>query len=117
MIRKEGKYARRLHASLNQLVSGRTKKEWRQDNEEKLKQDKHDYYEKNKKSIQIKSKKYREINADAIKAQSREHYNLNRNKILEKLKRKEKCECGSIVAMGTMSRHLKTKKHKELMTD
>ena len=72
--KRERFWLEELKASLNCFIPSRTKKEW---------------YEKNKKEKNEKSRIYYE----------------------EKLKEKVECECGSIISKGSLTRHLKTLKH------
>lgn len=97
----------------NKNIPTRTLKEYLKDNEEKIrlrrqkydeknkesmKIKKHAYYQKNKQHLQEKGKKYREENKE-----TRERY-----RALEIT-----CDCGSKIKKAELSRHRRSKKHKE----
>ena len=86
--KKERYWIEELKATLNNRVPSRTAKEWCEDNKE--------YYKNNIKVLLEYKKKY---------------YENNTEKILEKVK----CECGCVVCRTHLNRHLKTKKHINLM--
>jgi len=67
-------------------------------------------------------KEYYKQNKDRVKAKNKEYYKKNKDKFLEyrvqnkdkisaKSKIKVTCECGSVIANGTLARHKKSKKH------
>ena len=70
LLQREGQVIREI-ATLNKIISGRTKKEYVQDNKDKIKE---------------KDKKYREENKGKIK----EYYEANKNIIIEKAKENNK---------------------------
>ena len=82
---------------VNKQIPGRTKKEYREDNKEKL---------------TIKNKEYKEANKEKIK----EYYEDNKEKILLKKKQKMTCECGSSFRISDKARHYKSKKHNALIS-
>jgi hypothetical protein len=86
--RKEGEHIRGNDKCLNRSIAGRTKKEYNENNKEKLKE----YYQNNKE----KKKEYR-----------KEYYENNKEKIREKIT----CECGGRYSNDHKTHHLKTKKH------
>jgi hypothetical protein len=88
---------------VNKCIPGRTKKEYRDVNKEKIAEQNKEYREQNKGKI----KEYREQNKEKIK----EYREQNKEKIEERRKQKIVCECGSEVRKDSMHRHLKTKKH------
>ena len=126
---------------VNKCIPGRTKKEYREDNKEKIaEQNKEykeankekiaeqnkEYKEANKEKIAEQNKEYREVNKEKIAEQNKEYYEQNKERIAEQNKEyreqnKEKieekakvkivCCCGSEVRKDSMHRHLKTKKH------
>ena len=48
---------------------------------------------------------------DNVKDKNKEYYETNKEEILEKLSKKNTCECGSIIRYDGKARHLKTQKH------
>jgi hypothetical protein len=131
MRMKLGKYTREM-GTLNSKISGRTKKEYREDTNEKTKEREKEYREANKEKIKVNRKKYRENNKEKISEYTKEHYINNKDKVKErnkeweennKTKREEQkgekttCECGCILTKGNMSHHKRTKKHINLMKE
>ena len=146
LVKEEGKHIRLCIEKdgdlvLNKRIEGRTKKEWIEDNKERIKQWKEDnkekikvqtknyrekpgikdnikvwrkgYRENNKDKIRIQIKKYRE--RPEIKERIKEYYESNKNKIKLYQKEKIKCECGLIISRGYKSQHIKKKKHLQLL--
>jgi hypothetical protein len=79
--KREGEIIREI-GTLNKRIEGRTKKEYTEDNKDKIKQYKKEYQEKNKDKILEKKKQYQQDNKDKIK----EYYENNKGKLLEKKK-------------------------------
>lgn len=97
---------------VNKIVPGRTDKEYRQDNKEKISEYKKKYrrdnldkinkqYQYNKEKISERHKRYRLENLDKIKA--------NKSK-------KCICECGSEYIHNHKSRHIRSNKHQEYLS-
>jgi hypothetical protein len=63
---------------VNKYIPNRTKKEWREDNKDKIK----DYYQTNKDKIKEQNKEWREDNKEYIK----KYYQTNKDKIKEQIK-------------------------------
>tara|TARA_R110001632_G_scaffold6044_2_gene24502 strand:- start:450 stop:1094 length:645 start_codon:yes stop_codon:yes gene_type:complete len=133
LLKKEGEIIRKI-GTLNKNISGRTEKEYREDNKEKVEEyykqyykeyyEKHyeeklkyakEYYENNKEKIEEYQKEYRENNKEKIKQKDKEYNQINKEKIAEQKKKysseKITCECGAIVSKGCLSKHLKRKIH------
>ena len=104
--KREGDVIRLLDCC-NKCIPGRTDKQWREDNRERIKEKNKQWRDDNKDKIKI----YRDINKEKNKENSRQ-YRVN-NK--EKIKQKFQCECGSNIRRSDKARHLKTKKHREYM--
>ena len=64
----EGSYQRKLKSTLNEKISGRSKKEWKEDNKDKMKLWNKQYGEKNRDKANLYNKAYREKNKDKMKA-------------------------------------------------
>ena len=79
---REGHYIKTLKC-VNKLVAGRSMKEYREDNIEKLKELKKQYYESNKEEILGKQQIYRKDNEPKIKEYFKQHYLENKEKISE----------------------------------
>ena len=100
---KEGEYIRKL-GTLNKLIAGREfkeySKEYRLDNKEILKEKDNQKYLKNK---------------DKKLIQAKEYYVNNKEKIKTKMSENVICECGCSITSSHLHRHMKTKKHIDLM--
>jgi FtsZ-interacting cell division protein YlmF len=83
--KREGEITR-LIGSLNQNIAGRTKKEYYEDNKEKLLEQKKQYRNDNKEKIKKKHKKYYENNKEHKAEYDKKYRNDNKEKILEKRK-------------------------------
>ena len=103
LLKIERDYIENNNSILNCNIPSRTIKQWKQDNKEKLKQKKQQYYEVNKEYI----KQYRDDNKEYIKEYRKEYREINKAKIKETMS----CECGSIFRKDAKARHYKTKKH------
>ena len=60
---REGEWIRQM-GTLNQIVSGRTRRQYREDNRDKLREQKQQYREQNKDKILEQKQQYREQNKD-----------------------------------------------------
>ena len=80
---REGQLMRETKNCVNKVVAGRTDKEWREDNKEKIKQKSKEYYEENQEKLKQYQKEYREDNKEKIKQyrekikEKRMEYNKN----------------------------------------
>ena len=69
------------------------------------------YREDHRQELREKAKKYDGEN----KEHKKDYYELNKHQILEKNKEKILCECGVEITKNGKSKHLKTKKHFEMI--
>jgi hypothetical protein len=121
----EGKFIQEL-ICVNKNVSGRTKKEYYEDNKEDTRhyfkqyreqnRDKQSEYMKqynkdNRDTLRDKKKEYRENNKDKIREQRKQYYEENK----EKLSDPHICECGGSYSHGHVKKHLRTLKHKQYL--
>jgi len=117
---REGHFIREL-GTLNKRIEGNIvdkreyDKEYREINKEKKKENDKKYNENNKQKIQEYHKEWREDNKEKKRSKDKEYYELNKQKIHENNKEKITCNCGCIVCKITLSRHIKSIKHQELM--
>ena len=81
---------------VNKHIAGRTKKQWEEDNKEKISVEKKEYYKQNKGKIQEYKKKYRIDNKD-------------------KLNKRINCSCGGKYKQQNKSHHEKTIRHREFL--
>tara|TARA_R110000868_G_scaffold120367_1_gene319454 strand:+ start:852 stop:1487 length:636 start_codon:yes stop_codon:yes gene_type:complete len=128
LTKREGELIRKYKDEIvNCKIEGRTEKEYREDNKDKIKEYQKEYYEDNKDKLNEQKKEYREDNKDKIKEYQKKHYEDNKDKIKDKHKEynednKEKikerftklydCQCGKTqLQWGHKSHHNKTKFH------
>ena len=97
--KKEGKITL-LIGTINKLIAGRTKKEYAKDNKEIIEKKYKIWYEKNKRIKNKNVKNYYENNKDII--------SIKNKKIIE-------CDCGCILRKDSLTSHIKTKRHQDLM--
>jgi hypothetical protein len=71
---------------LNKVKPGRSYKEWREDNKDKIKEQNKEYYQDNKEKIREQMKEWRHDNKEKLKEQQKERYQDNKEKIKEKTK-------------------------------
>ena len=64
-----------------------------------------------------KLKQYYEKNKEQIAERHKQYYENNKVKITDLRKQKMTCECKCIVRRGDYKRHLRTKKHQELINN
>ena len=120
--KREGELMRELNASLNSVLAGRTKEEYRQEHKEYLKQKikewnirnkehrqqyEKDYRDKHKEKKQEYDKNYNKIHNERITEQKRLNYIKNRDDINKKIT----CDCGAVFCKSGLSRHQRRKKH------
>ncbi len=122
LLKIERKYIESLNCC-NKYIPGRTKIEWRQDNEAKIKAKKKQYRQDNKEEIRVRGRKYRQANEAKIKARMKQYRQDNKEEIRvrekqyqqaneTKLKQKYNCPCGGRYTLHNKSGHTKTAKHK-----
>jgi len=119
----EAKWIKELEC-VNKVIPDRTKKEYREDNKNKLKIYMKEYHEENKDKIlkqrkeyyndnKDKIKEYREKNKDKILKQKKEYREENKDKIHKKYD----CPCGGKYTHQSKSIHLNTKRHKNYLSN
>ena len=90
-------------------------KEYRENNKEVIAVRNKEYRENNKEKIAVKSKEYQKNNKENIKTYKKEYYEKNKEKIAVKNKETIICECGIKITKGKINRHLKSKRHEQLL--
>jgi len=100
-----------MKAKLNSNIAGRTKKEWQDDNFEKVNKTKQKHYIANKDKMIERSIQYYINNKDKVIERSNQRYIDNKDIINEKRKQKTTCDhCGSIVIKSDIARHQRSQK-------
>jgi hypothetical protein len=80
--RREGQIIREI-GTLNKQIAGRSIEQWRQDNCDKIKQEKKEYRQANAEKLKEKNKQYYRENADKLKENMKEYKRVNADKIKE----------------------------------
>jgi hypothetical protein len=97
LLQREGQVIREI-GTLNKIISGRTRKDWREDNKEK-------------------AKEYRENNKDKINEKARNYRLKKKDKIQEYRSERIVCDCGCSVRKDTIARHRRSPKHERIMKE
>lgn len=144
--KREGEFIRDNNCS-NKRVSGRTLKEYYDDNRDKMIEYSKEYYENNKDRVLKQQRKYQEQNKDKIEEYSKKYREEHRDKLNEyarkwrqqnknklsgynkeyhqeyyqenkdKLSEKVNCECGGHYSRYNKSHHLNSKKHQKFVSN
>ena len=116
---KEGEYIRQ-YGTLNSLIAGRTKDQYRKDekqniairdkmytekNREAVLQRKKDYYDKNRDRMKSQMKRHYQNNIEEIREHKKEYYIKNREKQLEYKTEKILCCCGKSISRCNIAKH------------
>ena len=123
--KKEGFYIRN-NDCINKNIAGRTKKEYIQDNKEKIKEyrnnnkeEKQEYDKEYRENNKDKIKEYRDNNKDKKKEYMKEYTDNNKEKIKEyRENNKEKkitCVCGRTISFQEKTRHERSKIHQNFI--
>ena len=87
------------------------KKEYYNDNKQAILEQRKEYRDNNKEKLAELKKEYYNNNKQAISEKRKEKYKKNKNEILEKRKEKIICECGAESTKNNISKHRRSKKH------
>jgi hypothetical protein len=123
--KREGEVIRQI-GNLNCEIAGRDKKQYYQDNRDKILEEQKKYHEDNRDKILERFKQYHKDNSDKRSKQNKQYRQDNRDKILEKDKqryrdnidmikqrREQKCKCdicGAEITKVYLKKHQKTAK-------
>ena len=111
LTKRERYWFEELGATLNRCVPSRTKSEYHQDNQDKIREYKKQYYQDNQDKIVELRKQYREQNRNKIREYKKEYREQNKDKLKEKFN----CECGGNYTRPYKAGHFKTKKHQDYL--
>ena len=106
LLQLEGKYIRELVCE-NKRIAGRTKKEYLEDNKERIKQ----YHEDNKEKLLEYHKQYRTDNKGKISDVNKQYHELHKDSIHQRNNEKYNCDCGGKYTRSGKAQHLKSIKH------
>ena len=93
--------------AVNKCIIGRTRKEYREDEKDKIKK----YYQDNKETISQKKKEYYDTNRKEHNNKIKIYRANNKEMISKKQGIKHNCECGGKYTCSNKSQHQKSKKH------
>jgi len=122
---------------VNKVIPGRTKKEYYQENKEKIYKREKEYRKKNKEKVAQRKKEYYQANKEILNKKKKISYEKNKEKYLkqqkeycqknkekialkkkeyreknkDKIKKKYTCECGSVYVECKKKRHEASQKH------
>ena len=82
-LKRERYWIENLKATLNLKIPSRTKKEYREDNADKIKEHKKQYAEQNSYKIKEYQKQYNKVNVDKIKEGQKKYANEHAKKLAE----------------------------------
>ena len=105
------KYFIKNNDCLNKVVPGRSRREYKDDNKDKIKVSAKNYYIANQDKLKI----YRNDNKDKRKDYNKQYRIDNKDKINIKRNEKHNCLCGSKYTIQHKARHFKTTKHQEFV--
>ena len=127
LLKREGYWIRELKATLNMVMAGRSKKEyylehidevkeykrnWQEENKDRLKQKHSEYYQKHKQEILARVKEYTESHYEDRKQYTKQYREGNKEKIQAHKSEAHLCTiCGSTYTNCHKARHERTKKH------
>jgi hypothetical protein len=100
----------------NQEAILKQKKQYYSDNQEAISKKNKQHYSDNQEAILKKMKQYYYDNQEARLKQANQYNQNNREEINKKAKEKHTCQCGSIYRRADKSRHLKSNKHQQLLS-
>jgi len=113
ICKREGYWIRKLKTTLNTNIAGRDNYEYRQDNAEKIKEQKHTHYVENSDTILKKQKKYYEENKSTVLEKQKKYYETNKDIINQRNKQYHNEHKESIAEQGKHYRELNKEKIKE----
>lgn len=76
-----------------------------------------EYNERHKERLAEQKKEYRETHKERLLEKQKEWRQKNKERILEQMKQKITCDCGSVINYGDKSKHFKTQKHQNYLSN
>ncbi len=112
----EGKYIKNYRDSLlNIQIPNRTRKEYLEDNKERIYAQNIQSKKRNREKIRQKRKEYYQKNKEVEKVYNKFYYMKNKKKIEEQRKTVYKCICGCEITLKSRCNHIKSNIHKKNM--
>jgi hypothetical protein len=113
---REGHYIRTLNC-VNKCMTGRTDKQWREDNKEQQKEYNALRYKDNKEERQEQARLHYKENSEHAREQKKINRETNAEQIKAKKSQKYTCDCGKIICHGAKARHIKSIKHQTFLLE
>ena len=113
--RQERQYIEDLHATLNQVIPSRTRREWEEHNQEQIREYKRLWHTANKDRLSEQShERYMEKREHTLQ-KVKDYYENNKEKVDQWRNARFECECGGSYFNHNKARHERTLKHQEYL--
>ena len=107
----ERRYIEEQEFSLNKFIPTRSRKEYHQDNKEKLNEISRKYHQANREEINENMKQYYQANREEINENMKQYREANRETISKQKNEKVACErCGAFSVRSSLRRHQRSNK-------
>jgi hypothetical protein len=113
--KKERMYIEELNATLNQFIPSRTRKEWDEENKEKIQEYKRNWHMNNRDRLLERKREIYLEKQEEIKTKTKQYYIEHKEKVDEWRNTKFSCDCGGSYFNHNKARHMKTVKHREYL--
>ena len=113
--KRERELIEELQAELNNVIPSRSKKEWVEDNKDKVQEYKHGYHQANIEKIHDQKREYYLKNKEHILTKSKEFHAENKEKRNTFYNQVRTCECGLTYTVANKARHETSQKHIKIM--
>ena len=115
--RRERELIEELQSELNDVMPSRSKKEWVEDNKDKVKVYKHDYHQANIEVIHERKHEYYLEHKEYILNKSKEFHADNKEQRHAFYNQVRICQCGLPFTVANKARHEASQKHIKLMSE
>jgi hypothetical protein len=110
-LREREKYYIKSNDTVNKNIPSRSRKEYRNDKKDKIKEYQKHYCYNNKEKLNKNAKEYHDIHKVKINEYQKDYRDNNKDKLNKNAKQKYTCECGGNYTHANKSQHNKTTKH------
>lgn len=108
--KREGHFIREI-CTLNKIVAGRSDKEYREDNTDRLRELRQIWENDNAESLKEKSKEYYQQNKDSLSDKWKIYREEHQDRIKERKEQMFTCECGISLQENSKYKHIRSKFH------
>ena len=116
LFQREGELIRETENCVNYRIAGRTKKQYTEDNKEKVEEYQKQYQIDHQERIKEQKRLNHLKNKESRNALSKAYYEKNKEAQLARQSVKYTCGCGKTLTTGKKSRHAKSQKHIKYLT-